>query len=303
MEKKEEKAPENGTVPQKQLPVPVELRPGVRPIGGLIPTSMEELWRFGSMVFRSGFAPSGMKSPEAVCVAIQMGMEIGLSPMQAVQNIAVINGRPSVWGDAALGLVEASGLLEEFEEWEEGERYKDGWTTFCKVKRRGRKASTRKWTWADAKQAGLAGKTGPWKEYPQRMMQMRPRSWALRDNFADVLRGLSIREEIEDIIPMHQRQENGAYEATQDRLQELRQRLTAGETKPPPVEAAPAPDPAPEGPKPKAGKAKKDPEPAAAPEDTKEATVECLDNDKTPTPVSFCNTQCEQREGCPSHLD
>ena len=51
----------------------------------------------------------------------------------------------------------------------------------------------------DAKRAGLLGKKGPWTEYPQRMLQMRARSWALRDGFADVLKGLSVREEAQDI--------------------------------------------------------------------------------------------------------
>lgn len=45
---------------------------------------------------------------------------------------------------------------------------------------------------------GREGEPTPWITYPQRMLQMRARSWALRDAFPDVLRGTAIREEVED---------------------------------------------------------------------------------------------------------
>jgi len=153
------------------------------------------------MVVASGLAPKGLENPEAVAVAITMGLEVGLSPMAAVQNIAVINGRPAVWGDAALGLVLASGLLAEFAETpiEDGQGHVVGYQ--CRATRKGNpEPIVRRFTRDHAKLAGLSGKSGPWSQYPERMMQMRARSWCLRDGFADVLRGLSIREEVQDII-------------------------------------------------------------------------------------------------------
>ena len=45
-------------------------------------------------------------------IAIMHGLEVGLSPLSALQRIAVINGRPTIWGDGALALVKASGLCE-----------------------------------------------------------------------------------------------------------------------------------------------------------------------------------------------
>ncbi len=50
----------------------------------------------------------------------------------------------------------------------------------------------------DAKKAGLWGKAGPWSQYPKRMLQMRARSFALRDKFADALSGLIMAEEAQD---------------------------------------------------------------------------------------------------------
>jgi len=167
--------------------------------GGLIPRNFEGMWRMATIMAKSGMMPKGMEKVESVFVAIQMGLEVGLSPMQAVQNIAVINGRPSIWGDAAIGLVMASGKLEEFDETLTGEPYEDSWTATCTAKRKGRaKIIERTFTYRDARQANLLDKP-IWKQYPQRMLQMRARSWALRDGFADVLKGLVLREEAQDI--------------------------------------------------------------------------------------------------------
>lgn len=166
--------------------------------GGLIPSNLEQLWRLAVIMAKSGLMPKGLQTPEAVCVAVQMGLEVGLTPMQAVQNIAVINGRPSVWGDAGLALVEASGKLEDFKETIEE---KNGTVTAtCWAKRKNRPTPVeRTFTTIDAKNAGLAGKD-IWKQYPKRMTQMRARWWVLKDLFADVLKGLKSAEEMDDII-------------------------------------------------------------------------------------------------------
>jgi hypothetical protein len=50
----------------------------------------------------------------------------------------------------------------------------------------------------DAKRAGLWGKQGPWTAYPKRMLSMRARGFAIRDCFADVLKGLITAEEAQD---------------------------------------------------------------------------------------------------------
>lgn len=131
-------------------------------------------------------------------IAILHGMEVGLSPMQALQRIAVVNGRPTIWGDGALALVQASGLAEEVSERIDGDG-PDTWIANCEVLRRGSSLPTiRRFSVDDARRARLWGKQGPWSDYPLRMLQMRARAFALRDAFADVLGGLYLREEIEE---------------------------------------------------------------------------------------------------------
>lgn len=187
----------------ENLPAPVQPQApmAVAPHGGIQITTLDDLKRIANMVLVSGCAPNGMNKVESICVAIQMGFEIGLQPMQSIQNIAVINGRPSVYGDAAKGLVESSGLCTEFDEYCEGKEGEDSYTAICKVKRLGRtKPITSCFSIADAKQAKLWGKTGPWSQYPKRMLQMRARGFAIRDAFPDVLKGLITAEEARDII-------------------------------------------------------------------------------------------------------
>jgi hypothetical protein len=154
--------------------------------------SFDDMARFCRAVVNSGLAPKTFNTPEAVMVAIQHGMELGLAPMQALQSIAVVNGRPTIWGDAALALCTAHPSFLDIEETIEGN------TATCIIKRRDRSAVVRTFGEADAKRAGLWGKAGPWQQYPQRMLQMRARSWAVRDAFPDALKGIGIREEVQD---------------------------------------------------------------------------------------------------------
>ncbi len=166
----------------------------------IVPTDMDQVWRFSQMVAKSGLAPKDMQKPETIMVAIMHGLEVGLTPLMALQRIAVINGRPAIWGDAAIGLVRASGLCEFVDETIVGNG--DNMIASCRVKRKGEKETVdRTFSVADAKKAGLWDKTGPWKQYPKRMLQMRARAFALRDGFADVLGGLYIAEELDEEAP------------------------------------------------------------------------------------------------------
>ena len=169
---------------------------------GLALQSFDDAFRFSKMVAQSEFAPKDFKGkPESCMLAINYGGEVGLSPMQSLQSIAVINGRPTIWGDAALALVQSSPVCEYVKEYVEGQG--DNLTAVCECKRRGYPAPTvSKFSMADAKRAGLAGKSGPWSQYPERMLALRARGFALRNAFADALRGLITAEEAQD-YPTH----------------------------------------------------------------------------------------------------
>lgn len=162
----------------------------------LQPAKLEDVWRIAKAIAGSDLAPKDYREkPDNVFVAMMMGAEIGLSPMASIQNIAVINGRPSLWGDAALAVVRVHrdfvSIVEELDD--------ATLTATCSIARRGQGVVTRTFSRVDAEKAKLWGKDGPWTHYPRRMLQMRARGWAMRDAFPDALRGLHMAEEARDL--------------------------------------------------------------------------------------------------------
>ena len=173
----------------------------------LRPQSLSEYMELARMLAESDIVPLAYKGkPGNVLVALQMGAEVGLHPVQALQSIAVINGKPTIWGDAGLGIVMASGQLEDIEETD------DGQIATCRLRRKNRPTEViRSFSVADSKAAQMYERDNhgngkwvaladraTWKSFPKRMRQMRARWWALRDLFPDVLKGLAGREEVED---------------------------------------------------------------------------------------------------------
>lgn len=168
------------------------------PQRGLQLKTLEEMWRFAQIALDSKWVPSDMTTVPDAFMAIQYGAELGLSPMVSLKQIAIINGRPSVWGDVMLALCHYSGLFDEeaFEEWYSGTCPNDDFTAHCRVKRKGAaKPRESSFSVADAKRAKLWAKK-TYQEYPQRMLLYRARAFTLRDAFTDVLQGLYSKEEM-----------------------------------------------------------------------------------------------------------
>lgn len=172
-----------------------------RPHNPIAPRDFGDVVKFAKIAADSGMVPAAFRgNPGAIVVAIQWGYEVGLSPAQALQSICVINGRPSLWGDGALAVVKSSPLCQEIREWLETDG--DVTTAWCEALRVGKEPVRRSFSTLDAKAAGLLEKSGPWQQYRPRMLQMRARSYAMRDQFPDVLRGLGIVEEAQDYQPI-----------------------------------------------------------------------------------------------------
>jgi len=161
---------------------------------GLMPSDLDGMWRVAQSMANSSFLPKGIKTIQDVFVCIQFGMELGLSPMQSVQNIAPINGRPTLWGDAFLAVVMSSRDFVNITEEVTGEGME--LIATCTVERKKRKPVTRTFSMRDAERAHLHTRD-TYKNYPQRMCPMRARSWACRDAFPDVLKGIRTPEDID----------------------------------------------------------------------------------------------------------
>ncbi len=171
-------------------------KPGTQAFS-LAPQSLDEAMKYADLIAKSEIVPNDYRNkPANVLVAIQMGMELGLPPLQALQNIAVINGRPAVWGDSLIAIARAHPSCEYITETFDDKTM----TATCKAKRRNGPEEVRTFSRADAELAGLWNRN-TWKQYPKRMLQMRARGFAIRDVFPDALRGIALAEEVQDMPP------------------------------------------------------------------------------------------------------
>lgn len=164
-------------------------------LGFLHPNTLEEAIKTSELLAASGLCPVAYKGkPGDIVIAINYGQEIGLKTMASLRNIAVINGKPCLYGDGMLAVCRQSSSFESIEE-----TYDDKTMTYtCMVCRKNEPAFINSFSVADAKTAGLWGKPGPWTTYPKRMLQFRARGFTLRDAFPDLLSGIIIAEEAQD---------------------------------------------------------------------------------------------------------
>lgn len=203
-----------------------------KPLASIMPTSLDDVARLAKLAVMAGLvivpkrrrkgddeedeqAAEASEENRLIAVAtmtILHGMEVGLPPMQALQTITIINGRPLVWGDAVPALLWRAGF--RLKEWVDGEG--DARTAHCEIARPDGATIARAFSVADAKRArlwdarekitrkGRGGSTytvdndAPWHRFPERMMAMRARGFAVKDGASDVTRGLYLREEYEE---------------------------------------------------------------------------------------------------------
>jgi hypothetical protein len=157
------------------------------------PNNMQEAMQFVQGLAKSSIAAQFNGDVYAILGAIERGESFGYSVFQSLQNIMYVNGKWTVYGDAMLAICRASRTCQDVVESFDDESS----TATCTALRQGCRPVVRTFSLADARTAGLTNK-GPWKSYPKRMLQMRARSFALRDAFADLLAGIAMQEEVRD---------------------------------------------------------------------------------------------------------
>lgn len=151
--------------------------------------------RIAHTLAQSNLVPDAYRGrPNDCFVAINMGHEVGLGEFASIQSIAVIDGKPCLYGDGLIGVVRASPKCE----WIKETISEDGLAATCETKRKGEPHTiTATYSMSDAMQAGIDTKFN-WKKHPKRMLQMRARSYCLRDAYPDLLKGLGVVEEMMD---------------------------------------------------------------------------------------------------------
>lgn len=162
----------------------------------LSPQTFEQALTFAKYLAESEMVPKQYRGRPGDClIAMQWGHEIGLKPLQALQSIAAVNGKPSLYGDAGKAMLLAKGCkIEE----DDAELIRASGIARCKITRPGRGTTERTFSVEDARTAQLWGKAGPWTTSPYRQMAWRAFWFAARDAAADLLRGMGGAEEAAD---------------------------------------------------------------------------------------------------------
>jgi hypothetical protein len=171
--------------------------------GGFDFNDIEGAIRLAEMYVLGGMVPDGtikdcpnrVAALARVVAIIEAGKSLGIQARAALQNISVVRGRIMVWGDVTVALCQRHHAWAGIEFEYVGELEKGTRAAIVTVHRKGCPSVTHAFSQADAKRAGLGGNV--WASYTDRMLFQRARSWALRDQFADALNGMTIGDEYE----------------------------------------------------------------------------------------------------------
>ena len=196
--------------------------------------------RIAGVLCSTEFVPKGLRgSVEATAAAILTGRELGLSPMNSLANIFVVQGRPAMYARSMVALVLSHG--HEIERTAATEQ-----AVTVRARRKGSQNwQTFEWTMARAQKAGYTSNALYGKD-PIAMLTAKAQTEACRTMFADVLSGMAATsvEEIElNDAPAVEPPQSGAAPSESKRTVKRKPRGKAPEPQAPDLPPAPAPEP------------------------------------------------------------
>lgn len=175
---------------------PMELEPYTpsRIVGGI--PHLSEYLTLADRISKTAMVPSGLRNkPDEILAVVLYGAELGIGPMQALQQINFISGKPSASAELLRALVMGQGhqfILAANDTVATARCKRKDWAEWQETS----------FTWDDAVQARITSGDN-WKKYPRAMLSARVTSEACRMFFPDVISGMSYTpEEIESFAPV-----------------------------------------------------------------------------------------------------
>lgn len=186
-------------------PVPMRIERSARGISEIVTNDTSELMRLIGIMMEGKAFPKTLDTHPKIIAAWQMAASLGLSPMAAMPNMAIINGAISLWGQLPKALAERTGEMTDFSLVYLNDKQEiislsnkniadPVWAAVCTMQRKGRSANEYFFSIDDAKKAKLFGKSGPWTEYTKIMLARRAVGNAVKFEFPDALMGVAIAE-------------------------------------------------------------------------------------------------------------
>lgn len=199
---------------------PVEVKLGFDTVQGF-----EGLQRVGTLFSHSELVPKRFQGKEGIancCIAVEMAMRMGASPLMVAQNLYVVHGTPS-WSSAFLiACFNQSGRFTPITYKFEGERGTDNWG--CRAVTSyigGEQIEGTLITIEMAKKEGWYGKSGSkWQTMPEQMLRYRAAAWLIRTTAPEIGMGFKTSEEVVDAYDMAQ-DEKGTFTITTADISEV----------------------------------------------------------------------------------
>lgn len=167
------------------------------------PQTLDEAKALASVIAASELAGPHRGQPANVLMCMLVSNQIQVGLMQVLQEVAIINNRPAIWGTLLMELAMRHPKYVDFDCGVTGTGMEmEGWFTIVYLNGIGEKASyTARFTMKDAQTAGLIDKKGGiYKLYSADMLISRARSRALRRALPGCTHGLATKEEMEDAV-------------------------------------------------------------------------------------------------------
>lgn len=165
--------------------------------------SFDKLMEMSNMLAKSTIVPVAYQNrPENTFVALDMASRLGVSPMVVMQNLYIIQGKPSWSGQAMASMIRNSAEFRNVELNYVGTPNTDSWGAFITADRisTGKTLKGGTVTIAIAKKEGWLQKAGSkWQTMPEIMLAYRAYAWFGRVYCPEILMGLQTTEEVHDV--------------------------------------------------------------------------------------------------------
>ena len=155
---------------------------------------------------QSTLVPQQFQNNPANClIALEQSNRLNISPMAVMQNLYIVQGKPSFSSSFIIGLINASGKYDMELQFDEEEKDGKPYACTCWTEKDGRKVTGIKITMDMAEKEGWSKKNGSkWLTIPQVMLRYRAASFFARMNCPELSIGLYSKEELDDFTPVKQ---------------------------------------------------------------------------------------------------
>lgn len=177
-------------------------------VGKQIPTiwndsdMLEKAWKSAKFLANTDIVPQTFRKPENCLIALDIANRTGMQPLTVMQNLYVVQGKPSWSGQMCIALINGCGRFTPLEFTFVGEVETDSWGCYAHAKRldNGKEYTSDIVTIAMAKKEGWYNKSGSkWQSMPVQMAMYRAGAFFGRVHCPDVLLGLPLIDEMNDV--------------------------------------------------------------------------------------------------------